>query len=95
MKVVWTDVAEEHLEALYFYIESENAAAARRLVVKVVDITNLVLARHPESGRLGRVEGTRELVISGTPYIVSYWIVRNQVEVLGVWHTSRSWPKKF
>ena len=30
------------------------------------------LIRYPESGRIGRVEGTRELVIDRAPYITAY-----------------------
>ena|ERR1700693_4585939 len=34
------------------------------------------------SGRQGRIEGTRELVIGRTPYIVAYRITGNVVQIL-------------
>jgi len=32
------------------------------------------LAALPQLGRPGRVPGTRELVITGTPFIAPYWL---------------------
>ena len=40
----------------------------------------------------GSIEGTRELVISGTPYIVAYRVTDAQIEVLFVQHGAREWP---
>ncbi|MCK4790011.1 MAG: type II toxin-antitoxin system RelE/ParE family toxin, partial [Desulfobacteraceae bacterium] len=46
-------------------------------------------------GRPGRVAGTRELVISGLPYIVVYTDQDGMVVILRVMHTSLKWPKHF
>jgi len=43
-------------------------------------------------GRPGRASGTRELVISGTPFILPYWVRSGEVEILRVMHASRHWP---
>jgi plasmid stabilization system protein ParE len=43
-------------------------------------------------GRPGRIEGTRELVISRTPYIAAYRIVGNTVRILRVLHGAQQWP---
>ncbi|PIW88418.1 MAG: type II toxin-antitoxin system mRNA interferase toxin, RelE/StbE family, partial [Nitrospirae bacterium CG_4_8_14_3_um_filter_44_28] len=43
----------------------------------------------------GRVEGTRELVISGLPYIIPYRVKNNTIEILRVLHAARKWPTKF
>lgn len=50
------------------------------------------LARFPQSGRPGRIEGTREVVISRTPYIVAYRIAGDAVGILRVLHGARRWP---
>jgi addiction module RelE/StbE family toxin len=50
------------------------------------------LRQFPESGRPGRVDGTRELVIDRTPYIVAYRILGDTVRVLRVLHGSQQWP---
>jgi len=44
-------------------------------------------------GRPGRIEGTRELVVSGTPYIAAYRIVGDTVRVLRVLHGAQQWPE--
>jgi toxin ParE1/3/4 len=64
-------------------------AATNRLVQKTFRATDL-LARNPA---IGRVPGTRELVIPGTPYIVPYRVRANAVEILRVFHAARKWPK--
>jgi toxin ParE1/3/4 len=41
------------------------------------------------------VEGTRELVVSGTPYIVVYRVMGKVITVLRVLHGARQWPQQF
>lgn len=49
------------------------------------------LRDHPRSGRVGRMAGTRELVVAGTPFIVIYRIAQT-VELFRVMHGARQWP---
>jgi len=53
------------------------------------------LARHPAMGRAGRVPGTRELVVSGTPYVIPYRVRGEVLEVLRVFRAARQWPPEF
>jgi toxin ParE1/3/4 len=48
-----------------------------------------VLAAHRDSGRAGRVDGTREWVLTGTPYIAVYRLKGGFIEVLRVLHGSQ------
>jgi toxin ParE1/3/4 len=50
------------------------------------------LVQFPESGRPGRIEGTRELVIQRTPYIIAYRMARDAVRILRVLHGAQNWP---
>ena len=54
------------------------------------------LASHPAAGKVGRVKGTREWVLSGTPYIVVYAPPappgRADLVVVRVLHGARLWP---
>jgi len=47
------------------------------------------------SGRAGRVPGTRELIISNTPFIVAYAIEKTDIVVLAVYHGAQHWPEGF
>jgi toxin ParE1/3/4 len=53
-----------------------------------------LLAIHPEIGRPGRVRGTREFVIAGTPYLPAYRFAGDVVTVLRLLHGARRWPRK-
>jgi toxin ParE1/3/4 len=55
----------------------------------------MTLADFPEAGRAGRVAGTYEWVIEGTPYVVAYRIREGSIEILAVIHASRRWPNSF
>ena len=94
MKVLWTAPALRELEAIGDYIARDNSSASARVVTRVFDRVD-ALADHPESGRPGRIPGTRELVITGTPFIVPYRIRDNRIEILSVFHGARRWPERF
>lgn len=78
-------------ERIFDYIEAENPRAA---VVVDEHIGKQIrqLRRFPESGRTGRIMGTRELLIQHTPYIVAYRINGSVVLILRVLHSSQEWP---
>lgn len=40
------------------------------------------LVDNPHMGRLGRVKGTRELVVSGMPYVIAYRVETDAVVIL-------------
>jgi toxin ParE1/3/4 len=47
----------------------------------------------PGRGRGGRVQGTRELVVPDTPFVVACRIGQRQIEVLAILHGARRWPR--
>ncbi len=83
-----------HLRAAYEYGARENAAAAETLVEQIFGVVER-LELYPRMGRAGRVEGTRELVIAGTPSVVVYRMTAERVEGLAVLHAARKWPEEF
>jgi len=82
--------AAENLDEEAEYIAADDPAAAIRLVAKIRAATSH-LGKFPSSGRVGRIPGTRELVVAGTPYIVIYRVSKKNVEILRVFHAARSW----
>jgi plasmid stabilization system protein ParE len=49
----------------------------------------------PYAGRIGRVAGTREIPVPGTPYLVAYRIVERMIHVLAILHGAQKWPEAF
>jgi addiction module RelE/StbE family toxin len=94
MKIRWLDIAVDDLEDIADYIAQDNPAAAGRIVARLWDAVK-TLTEHPEAGRPGRVYGTRELVVSMTPFIVPYRIVGFEIQILRVLHGARQWPESF
>ncbi len=52
------------------------------------------LAELPNLGRPGRVSGTRELVVPGTPYVIPYRLRSDRLEVIAVFHGRQRWPNR-
>jgi toxin ParE1/3/4 len=71
MRVVWTAPALRELEAIGDYIARDNQRASARVVTRILDRVD-ALADQPEAGRPGRIAGTRELVVTDTPFVVPY-----------------------
>lgn len=91
MRVRWLLKARAGLDAELQRIALEDTDAAVRLAAVFMKRTER-LAQFLESGRPGRVAGTRELVIDGFPYIVPYRVRDEVVEILRVFHTSQKLP---
>jgi toxin ParE1/3/4 len=94
MKVIWSPEARQDLRDIYLYLAAENPYAARALHERIKQGVRL-LRDNPHIGRPGRVPGTKELVISGTFYILPYRIREKRLELLRVYHTAREWPERF
>lgn len=58
-------------ERIFDFIEQDDPCAAIAVDERIATQV-LVLLQFPEGGRPGRIEGTRELVVRRTPYIVAY-----------------------
>lgn len=89
MRVRWLRRALQNLDDEATCSARANPAAAHEYVAHVLALLNQ-LAVHLDIGRAGRVFGTRELVITRYPYIVPYRMNNRTVEILHVFHTSRS-----
>jgi addiction module RelE/StbE family toxin len=94
MKIRWLDLAVDDLVDIADYIARDNPDAANRIVSRLWSAARS-LATQPEMGRPGRVFDTRELIVSGTPFIVPYRIIKSEIHILRVLHSARRWPDEF
>lgn len=95
MKLLWQPEAIEDLQNIRAYVSRDKPSAARALVATILTLAEDQLSRFPQAGRAGRVEGTRELVVPGTPYIVAYRVRSDVIDILAVHHAARRWPDSF
>ena len=91
MRIRWLDEAISDLIEIRDYITNDKPRAAQSVASRIRKTVDL-LKDQPGIGRPGRVEGTKELIIPGLPYIIPYRVKANTIEILRVLHTARKWP---
>jgi toxin ParE1/3/4 len=91
MLIRWSPAAAEGLSRILAYICQDNASAAERVVKTIYDSAGS-LESFPYRGRVGRVDGTRELVLPSLPFVIVYRVLENAVEIAGVLHGAQRWP---
>jgi toxin ParE1/3/4 len=94
LRIEWSAFALADRDTIFNYIGQDSPRAAvavddriREQVERLIDF--------PSSGRPGRIDGTRELVINGTPYIAAYMIVEQRIRILRIIHGAQAWPSDF
>jgi toxin ParE1/3/4 len=80
--------ARAEFAAAVDYLLDENPRAAERINAAIERAIGS-LADMPGRGRNGRIDGTRELIVRGAPYLVVYSVGQVAVTVLSIRHTSR------
>lgn len=94
MKIIWAEPALSRLDKIFQEISDDDPDAALR-VCDQIEASTLKLSDFPNIGRMGRVTGTREKVVSGLPYIVVYEVFPSEIRIMTVRHTSQEWPESF
>ena len=88
--VEWSQGARADLLAIVDYISDDNPDAAQELLDDI-EATVARLPEHPRLYRMGRVEGTREIVVRAN-YVVVYTENLLIVRILRVLHAAQQWP---
>ena len=91
MIIVWSPRAIQHLAHLRSHVARDNPKAANRIATVLLEAVER-LAEFPNLGRPGRVAGTRELVVPGTPCVIPYRMRGDRLEVIAVFHGRQKWP---
>jgi len=92
VRIEWSEVALNDLDAIIFSIAAENVSAALRMDSDISRHVDL-LADFPQMGRGGRIPGTRELVVSASRCVVAYRISEDVIQIIRVVHGAQEWPK--
>lgn len=95
MRLLWSVLARADLEHIHAYIAEDNPRAAVAVLTQIRRAIRGQLGNSPFSGRPGRVEGTRELVVPRLPYIVAYRVKDSTIQILRILHGARKWPNRF
>lgn len=88
----WKATAIADLLAIVDYISDDNPDAAQALKDEIEDKTSR-LPDHPQMYRVGRVDGTREMVVRPNYIIVIYAEDAKAVTILRVLHAALQWPE--
>jgi len=83
--VTWKRLAEEKLQSNILFYAKAGPITAWWVYEEVLKRAEQ-LGKFPEIGRKGRLKNTREFVLTGTPFILVYHLIANQVEILNVLH---------
>lgn len=93
MKVRWLPIARAERDAQLDYIAEQSLSASVKQEARVLEQTE-ALADNPFLGRPGRVEGTRELVLSRTRFIAIYRVTEVEVLIERFLHSAQDWPPR-
>ena len=93
MILAWSEDATAARFAQLDYIAQDKPLAAIDMDERIERQTERLLD-HPNLGRKGRVKGTRELVITGSPFIAVYRVLGERIEIFRFLHGAQQWPAK-
>jgi toxin ParE1/3/4 len=80
-------MAEADWEAIVDHVAHDNPLAA----IELGDTINERGAELPALYRVGRVKGTREMVVHPN-YVVVYRVRRDSIEIVRALHSAHRWP---
>lgn len=92
MRIQWTGPATQDLVAICDYTEQRLGRAQARQTALRISARVASLEQFPHLGRPGRKRDTRELILSGLPFLAVYRVREDVVEVVRILHGAQRWP---
>jgi toxin ParE1/3/4 len=83
MRTVWSRRALQHLVEIRSYLAQNHPRAGPQVAARLLESVDR-LAAYPHIGPSGRAIGTRELVVSGTPYVIPYRVTEDWLQLIAV-----------
>jgi toxin ParE1/3/4 len=90
VKLVWSHRAQNGLLDLQEFARQKPSLGNR--VADSLDSVSQQISSFPQSGRPGRIEGTREVVLTGTPFLLTYEVEPECMAILAIIHGAHHWP---
>jgi toxin ParE1/3/4 len=87
-RIRWAPAAADDLEEIRNYLREHHPSLAQPTIRRLYDAARS-LKRFPNRGRIGYKEGTRELIVGPTPYVIVYSVEPEMVHIFRVFHVSR------
>jgi len=85
MQIRWTPAAAEDFQRLNDYLKNRHPGY-REPTLRKIYASLQSLKEWPHRGRIGREEGTRELLFPPLPYVAVYRVREESIEILRIWH---------
>jgi toxin ParE1/3/4 len=92
MRVDWSARAVSDLQSISNYIEDATSLQSANRITRSIYKAAQSLRSLPGRGRLGRTDGTRELLVPNLPYRIVYHFSRQRVLILNIVHAKQQWP---
>jgi toxin ParE1/3/4 len=91
MRIRWTPAAAADLQRISDYLKEHHSHYRQPTMRKLYeDIGSL--KQWPQRGRIGREDGTRELLFPPTPYVAVYRVREQTIEVMRIYHAAQDRP---
>ncbi len=89
MRIRWSPEAAVDLERIVERIRLDNPEAAHEVAQRLFDSVES-LKDFPLKGRIGRLDGSRELVFPPLPYIAVYRVMGETIQIARIYHGAQS-----
>lgn len=94
MHVRFQDTAEQDLDDIKNYLEPRSPQGLDRILTAIFTVSDQI-ALFPFLGREGDINGTRELSVPRTPFMLVYVLNEPEfVDIIRVIHEKREYPPK-
>jgi addiction module RelE/StbE family toxin len=89
-QLVWTSAARADLDSIAKYHAGVDPRVGDMLIKRIEEAA-AKLVRY-DTGRPGRIRGTREKSVSKTAHIIVYEVHDDLLMIFRIVHTARNWP---
>ncbi len=89
-RLVWTSAARADLDNIAEYHAETDRRVGEKLLARIEEAATKLARR--DTGRPGRIVGTREKSVAKTAHIIVYEIHDDLLFIFRIVHTARNWP---